>query len=118
MNDGRKAVDQDAGNRPMFYLLDEKKNPVPLPQGQFPSELDLANGVIKQEEIGKWFLSTVFLFLNHPPEADPPVLFETLVFRGGNPSEVDGRRYCTYQEALEGHKELVAKYKKLGKSSK
>jgi hypothetical protein len=65
-------------------------------------------------------VSTVFLGLDHSFGHGPPVLFETMVFRGEMPS-VSGttiklaargellERYSTWDEAAEGHRRWVAK---------
>jgi len=58
-------------------------------------------------------VSTVFLGLDHSFRdtggGGPPVLFETLVFADSHP-EWDGRteRYATWNEALAGHRAVVA----------
>jgi hypothetical protein len=51
------------------------------------------------------WVSTVFLGLNHAWDDGPPLLFETMVFRGGLSDEV--RRYSTWDEAVRGHIEMV-----------
>lgn len=55
-------------------------------------------------------VSTVFLGLDHRfggDEGELPVVFETMVF-SGNP-DLNGyqERYCTYDEAVKGHKTIV-----------
>ena len=51
-------------------------------------------------------VSTVFLGLDHGHGAmGNPVLFETMVFRGGNGEEMD--RCCTWEEAEIMHEEMV-----------
>lgn len=58
------------------------------------------------------YVSTVFLGLDHSWERHlgrpyRPVLFETMVFGGPNNETMD--RYCTWDEALAGHRALVAR---------
>jgi hypothetical protein len=56
-------------------------------------------------------VSTVFLGLDHNyRDEGPPVLFETIVFTGHD-SWVDEQmeRYSTWDEAVEGHRNMVAK---------
>lgn len=56
-------------------------------------------------------VSTVFLGLDHRFfEEGAPILFETMVF-AGDFSELDMRRYCIYEEAEAGHKEIVKNIK-------
>lgn len=52
-------------------------------------------------------VSTVFLGLDHSFGHGPPVLFETKVFVNGSGDEME--RYSTWDEAVEGHENMVAK---------
>jgi hypothetical protein len=54
-------------------------------------------------------ISTVFLGLNHSFGCGPPLLFETMVFGGILDNEMD--RYTTWEQAEEGHKQMVQKVK-------
>ena len=53
-------------------------------------------------------VSTVFLQCDHNFGSGPPILFETMVFNGDKEDEME--RYSTYDQAIEGHKRIVAKY--------
>src|SRR5271157_2085879 len=68
--------------------------------------------VVKQENVGKFWVSTVFLGIDHNfGFRDPtPILFETMIF-DESPSEKWCQRYPTYQTALEGHNLIVEKLK-------
>ena len=56
-------------------------------------------------------VSTVFLALDHRYSGDgPPILFETMVF--GGPCDGLQERYCTLQEAQEGHEAMVEHVRK------
>ena len=92
-----------------WYKLNEDHTTEMLPKGEFPDLLSketfdkkrVGLDIISGQEI-----STVFLQLDH--NWDPngqPVLFETMIFGG----EYDGEmwRYCTWDEALEGHNKVV-----------
>lgn len=69
--------------------------------------------VIKQKYIGKVFVSTVFLGLDHRfGMSGDPILFETMIF-GGKHDEYQ-ERYTTYEGALKGHKKAVQLVKKEG----
>jgi hypothetical protein len=55
------------------------------------------------------YISTVFLGVNHNfgfEDEQRPILFETMVF-GGKCDRIQVR-YCTYDEAMAGHKVMVA----------
>ena len=64
--------------------------------------------IVKQEYVADFWVSTVFLGLDHRFGPGSPVLFETLVFKR-EPSgkidfnEVHGERCGTYEEAEEMH---------------
>jgi hypothetical protein len=61
------------------------------------------NRVVKYTRYGNILISTVFLGIDHGYESKVPIVFETMVF-GGKHDEYQ-RRYSTYDEALDGHKE-------------
>ncbi len=60
----------------------------------------------------KYLVSTVFLGIDHSWGNGPPVLFETMVFDREKQTgeDLDCERYCTYDEAEEGHKKMVEKW--------
>lgn len=65
--------------------------------------------VVKQTTIGRLFVSTVWLGLDHSFGSGPPLIFETMVFdQGQDGTDVDCRRYSTEAEALAGHEEVLA----------
>jgi hypothetical protein len=57
-------------------------------------------------QIGKFWVSTVWLGLDHSFGGGPPLIFETMVFEDGG-SDIYCDRYSTEQEAQEGHDEVV-----------
>lgn len=95
------------------YVLDADHNVVAQPDVMkwgtwLNAAAETGASVIKQEEIGGAYVSTVFLGLdhnhNHRGDGDP-VLFETKVFRKDGAEFT--RRYKTWAEAEEGHKYLA-----------
>ena len=93
------------------YILDEGGNP--------KLEPDLykwamwferhGNRILQQDTIGDVLVSTVFLAL----DADllglgPPLLWETMIFRGGGEFDSYQQRYHSQEAALKGHAEAVA----------
>jgi hypothetical protein len=63
------------------------------------------------DDVGPYWISTVFLGLDHRfGDEGPPLVFETMVFKGSW-SGIDMARYSTYEEAEAGHAEMVAKYR-------
>ena len=63
---------------------------------------------IGRDEICGCLISTVFLGINHNHSNGLPILFETMVFSEEH-KELDERqeRYCSWQEAKEGHEKMV-----------
>lgn len=70
--------------------------------------------VIAQGNLGKYFISTVFLSVNHAPffgpQKEKPKIFETMVFLDDN--EIYMKRYSTYEEAVKGHQTAIDFVKK------
>lgn len=100
--------------RPMWYILDKDKNPVPAKDmfqaNRLLTDTDsrrVALDDIIVEDYGITItVSTVFLVLdhNHSPKSKP-VLFESMIFNGELNQSLD--RYRTWKEAEEGHKKMV-----------
>lgn len=62
---------------------------------------------LRREDVGAAEVSTVLLSIDHGFADGAPIIFETMVF-----PECDVcRRYCTKEEALAGHDEIVAELK-------
>ena len=95
----------------MYYKLDKDHNIVKtdiLDKDAF----NIANRRVAETTLpnGKW-ISTVFLTIDHSFGSGPPILFESMVFAGKESSEdLTQRRYCTWEEAVKGHEELVKEY--------
>jgi hypothetical protein len=67
---------------------------------------------VASTEVGPYWVSTVWLGLDHRFRGDgPPLIFETMVFAGGEAdadmSGLDTRRWSTEEEARRGHEEIV-----------
>jgi hypothetical protein len=76
------------------YILDENGKPVPcndlMKWGLFFR--DSEKRIVKQERIGSYHVSTVFLGLDHSWGQGPPILWETMVFednKGAMDQEMD-----------------------------
>lgn len=95
-----------------YYTLDANKNIIGTNDinvwGKF---FQSKEKILAQEHIDKIMISTVFLGIDHgsPFGKGTPVLFETMVFGG----ELNGEqeRYCSYDEAMAGHKIMVERVK-------
>lgn len=114
----------DRPDRPMYF--DRKGVPITMREwGMLMESLDYRR--VAWTEVGPYFVSTVWLGLNHNFFDGPPVIFETMVFSselsfsrpvtledgteilGGFPHHEshDERRYHTEEEAVAGHVETV-----------
>lgn len=81
-----------------------------------PLLMDPDYKIIKQEQLGKYFISTVWLGVPHGMGIH---YFETMVFLTPegveDPRETLGQtldcyQYCTKEEAIKGHEEVVKEY--------
>ena len=95
------------------YILNENGNPVVEPDlmkwGQW-----LQNNkerIVKQENIGPYFVSTVFLGLDHNWSNGPPILWETLVFGKGPLKDEMTRCGGTREQAEAMHEAMVKRVK-------
>lgn len=99
-------------SRPLWY--DRTGNPISGPDA-YTAKSDWANKHVKLSRItsptrvGEWFVSTVWLGLDHSFGDGPPMIFETLVFAPSSDAELadDMTRYPTEAEAEQGHDTVV-----------
>lgn len=73
----------------------------------------IANKRLAADHVGGFWISTVWLGLDHSWSGGPPLIFETMAFPsdGDGPSSYDEvycDRYSTEAEALAGHARAVA----------
>jgi hypothetical protein len=105
------------------YILDDDHNLVPATLMEWAHWFEKAERHVDATRVGPYWVSTVFLGINHRFGQDgPPLLFETMVFRDvpdtskfgdgqGWSDDGDMDRYSTWDEALAGHERMVAKYR-------
>ena len=63
-------------------------------------------GMVGQEHVGEYYVSTVWLGFDHGFGEGPPLIFETMVFGPGQEDEYQ-ERYATAEEAKVGHQKAV-----------
>jgi hypothetical protein len=121
--------------RPMYWRLNADHTTSPI-YGRMSDDASAAlewaqdfenfeDRQLARDEIEGCLISTIFLGLDHAWGGGPPVLFETMAFSaaaklvklfGGREREVheeiEQRRYCTYDEAMAGHQDVVAHVRK------
>lgn len=109
------------------YILDESGNPKPI-----DDVLEWAKWMeqpgcrrIAKTDIDEFYVSTVFLGIDHGWHGGPPVLFETMVFEAKeesaelftsffkfNPSKEEyTRRYSTVEDAKRGHEDVCEQFR-------
>jgi len=93
------------------YILDGK-TPVPCDLMTWAHQFKTSNRTVAKTEIGGVLISTVFLGLDHNWLGGPPLLFETMVFGGKLDQEQE--RYSTWDEAEEGHKQMIERVEREG----
>ena len=107
-------TDLAGGAVPILYTLDEHKNVVPVRTMQerlaaYRWYEEPGNRRVAYHETGDTSVSTVFLIVDHRFDSTigPPIVFETMVF--GGPMDGLQWRYCTWDEAAQGHTKACAK---------
>ena len=92
------------------YRLDDNKVPIVCSMGD-PSFAEQDRKVENTEIDNGIRVSTVFLMFDHNYGDDgDPILFETMIFPIDNYDSQDMERYCTWDEAVEGHWRWVKIY--------
>ena len=75
-------------------------------------QLDEITRIVNKTVLKHGTVSTVFLGLDHSLSDDgPPLLFETMVFRG--PLDQTCERYATWEDAEQGHGAMVRRVESL-----
>jgi len=94
------------------YILDGK-TPVEVDLITWGRQFEEADRTVKKTEIDEDVtVSTVFLGLDRQFGNGPPLIFETMVF--GGEFDEQQRRYSTWDEAIEGHNQVVRKIRATG----
>ena len=107
------------------YVLDRNNVAIPCGLGTWAIWFEVewrkhkrgepAQTVVKQENVGEYFVSTVFLGLDHSfpelCESAPRALFETMVFpkHGQSGHDLWMDRYPTWDTAARGHADVAAR---------
>lgn len=91
----------------MMYTL-AGQAPVPEPDVvKWARWFETADRVVAQTEVGGYFVSTVFLGLDHRFVGEgPPILFETMVWSDGESTDCMARS-STWAEAVAVHLEAI-----------
>lgn len=94
-----------------FYKLDENKNAIPCSAKEWGWQRQVMTRTntkhVAEEQIGDFWISTVWLGINHQYGNGKPLIFETMVFKNESGIDAYCDRYSTWKEAEEGHKRAV-----------
>jgi hypothetical protein len=95
------------------YILDADHKLVPCDLMTWANWFETADRHVAEETVGPFWVSTVFLGLDHRFFGEgPPILFETMVFPVKATGDIDFleeecQRYATWDDAEAGHKAIV-----------
>lgn len=91
----------------LFWRL-QGKLAIPTNAKTWAFEVFSNDRLVAHDKIGGVVISTVFIGMDHSRIPDtPPLIFELVVFRGGESAETF--RYSTWQQAEAGHAQVLAK---------
>jgi hypothetical protein len=68
---------------------------------------------IAEDHVDLYWISTIWLGLDHSFGSGPPLIFETMVFLSGTPEDMGMQRYATEDQARAGHEAIVAEIRVL-----
>ena len=94
--------------RPRYYVLIGQ---TPVPEGdalKWAAWFETADRIVKQEHVGVYFVSTVFLGVDHNWFEGPALLFETMVFADGDSHGLHCERCAIWMEAEAQHERIAA----------
>jgi hypothetical protein len=95
----------------VYYILEDKEVRKVRSLTKWGEWMAKADRHVAQTHVDHFFVSTVFLGLDHSWLAGPPLLFETMVFDGDGATQdwsgLECRRYSIWAEAETGHAEFV-----------
>ena len=98
------------GWEPGYYDMDGKK--ISLMEWASNMESPNARRVAMTKLPNGIKVSTVLLGISHGEDEDGrPIIFESMAFGSDDSGEIDCVRYCTKEDALKGHEEMVATYR-------
>ena len=96
------------------WILDGHE-PIPVDLLTWAKWFEKGDRVVQQDTVGRYWISTVFLGLDHRfGQPGPPLLFESMAFGDANErgyrEDLDQNRYATWDEAVAGHEAMLAEW--------
>jgi len=104
-----------------YVLAADGKTPIEEPDTlKWAWWFEHADRVVRQDRVGDYTISTVFLGIDHNWWGGKPILWETMTFGGCGISlaseDIMQRRYRSYEDALAGHMKVLEGVKMAVKS--
>jgi len=97
----------------MILWYDKKGDPIKTIEEWSKLFHDNKYKIIKQEILENgYFISTIWLGMDHGSQNGQPLIFESMVFNGDGEGDSDCERYVSESAAIIGHKLLVEKWRK------
>jgi hypothetical protein len=90
----------------IYYMLRQRKTYPVYDLLEWADWFEQANRTVRRSFIGEYFISTVFLSMDHSFFGGPPELFETMIFKNGD--SLYETRCTTWRQALKMHREAKA----------
>lgn len=92
-------------SHPKIGTLYYDKDGSPLEMMEWAKKIqEMDYKIVARTANGDVLVSTVWLGIDHAFGDHPPIIFETMVFRGDHDGEM--ARYSTIEEAREGHRKM------------
>lgn len=100
----------DPPNEQYNYYVMRKRKVYPVNDlHTWAEQFEFANRTVRRSFIGEFFISTVFLGMDHSFFGGPPQLFETMIFKTKKPGDDLYQTRCTtWRQALKMHREAKA----------
>ena len=93
----------------IYYILRQRKTYPVYDLLEWADWFEQANRTVRRSFIGQYFISTVFLGMDHSFFGGPPELFETMIFKTKKPGDDLYQTRCTtWRQALKMHREAKA----------
>lgn len=89
------------------------KEPVGCSMAEWSLFMEEGSTVLKQEDVGAYRVSTVFLGIDHSFGRGKPLLFETMIFTSEKDPTEYQRRCATWNGAIAQHLEACKEAKRL-----
>lgn len=91
----------------MHYFLNPDHTYRPCSLLEWATQLEMKDRRVQKTELNGYFISTVWLGNDHGYDPEKPLVFETMVFKGGSSQDIYCERYSTWDEAVLGHHDAI-----------